>query len=256
MKNIFDSVIEKIKSNLKLFLSVAGVIIILVVVIIYNSNFQKPTEVVKTEGVQETTDVKQNFLDSNFYSSILLSGQGNKNSGRYVTVLSDYSCGWSAKFYNETIKPFLVQKNNVNKIWMQYDFLILNEKSPSLLPTEAAYCANEYNKFWEFHDGIFALKDKYETVEEAFAEENVINLAKSLNIYEEQFKQCMNEHKYKELIMMRANYYLDAMERLGVPSTFLNGYPITMLIEGSEQAVGAIDLNTFNQKIDKWLKTN
>ncbi|MFA5230166.1 MAG: hypothetical protein WC422_01840 [Candidatus Paceibacterota bacterium] len=93
MKNIFDSVIEKIKSNLKLFLSVAGVIIILVVVIIYNSNFQKPTEVVKTEGVQETTDVKQNFLDSNFYSSILLSGQGNKNSGRYVTVLSDYSCG-------------------------------------------------------------------------------------------------------------------------------------------------------------------
>jgi hypothetical protein len=29
-----------------------------------------------------------------------------------------------------------------------------------------------------------------------------------------------------------------------------------MLIEGSEQAVGAIDLNTFNQKIDKWLKTN
>lgn len=30
---------------------------------------------------------------------------------------------------------------------MQYDFLILNENSPSLLPTEAAYCANEYNQF-------------------------------------------------------------------------------------------------------------
>jgi GH25 family lysozyme M1 (1,4-beta-N-acetylmuramidase) len=28
------------------------------------------------------------------------------------------------------------------------------------------------------------------------------------------------------------------------------------MIEGKEQAVGAIDLNTFNQKIDNWLKTN
>ncbi len=256
MKKIFDSVMEKIKDNLRLFLSIVGVIIILTVVIIYNSYFQKTNETVKTEETQETADAKQNFLDSNFYYSILLNGQGDKNSGRYVTVLSDYGCGWSAKFYKETIKPFLAQKNNINKIWMQYDFLILNENSPSLLPTEAAYCANEYNQFWEFHDGVFALRDKYEKVEEAFTEENVINLAKSLHIYEDQFKQCLSEHKYKELIMMRANYYLDAMERLGVPSTFLNGYPVTLMIEGKEQAVGAIDLNTFNQKIDNWLKTN
>jgi len=61
----------------------------------------------------------------------------------------------------------------------------------------------------------------------------------------------MSEHKYKELILMRANYYLDVMERLGVPSTFLNGYPITLLIEGKEQAVGAIDINTFNKKINE-----
>ena len=147
-------------------------------------------------------------------------------------------------------------QKNLDKIWMQYDFLILNEQSPSLLPTEAAYCANEYNRFWEFHDGVFALKNKYETVEEAFTEENIISLAKSLNIYEDQFKQCMSEHKYKELILMRANYYLDVMERLGVPSTFLNGYPITLLIEGKEQAVGAIDINTFNKKINEWLASD
>jgi hypothetical protein len=48
---------------------------------------------------------------------------------------------------------------------------------------------------------------------------------------------------------MRANYYLDVMEKLGVPSTFLNGKPITLFIEGRDQAVGAIDINTFTQKI-------
>ncbi len=252
MKNIFSNVIDKIKNNLRLFLSIMGVVVILAGVVIYNSYFEKPINTKPVEENQETTSQKQNFLDSSFYSSILLAGQGNKNTGKYVVVLSDYSCGWSAKFYQETIKPFLAQKN-LDKIWMQYDFLILNEQSPSLLPTEAAYCANEYNRFWEFHDGVFALKNKYETVEEAFTEENIVSLAKSLNIYEDQFKQCMSEHKYKELILMRANYYLDVMERLGVPSTFLNGYPITLLIEGKEQAVGAIDINTFNKKINEWL---
>jgi hypothetical protein len=46
------------------------------------------------------------------------------------------------------------------------------------------------------------------------------------------------------------------MDKLGVPSTFLNGKPLTLLIEGKEQAVGAIDLVTFNQKIQEWLKKN
>jgi len=61
----------------------------------------------------------------------------------------------------------------------------------------------------------------------------------------------MSEHKYRELITMRADYYLDAMDLLGVPSTFLNGRPITMLIQGKEQVVGAIDINVFNQKIQQ-----
>lgn len=93
MKNIFDNVVEKIKNNLRLFLSLMGIIIVVVATIIYNSNFQKPKEVVKPNEVQPATEKKQNFLDSNFYSSILTGGKGDKDSGRYVTVLSDYSCG-------------------------------------------------------------------------------------------------------------------------------------------------------------------
>jgi len=30
---------------------------------------------------------------------------------------------------------------------LQYDFLVLKEDSPSMLPTEAAYCADEQGKF-------------------------------------------------------------------------------------------------------------
>jgi len=93
------------------------------------------------------------------------------------------------------------------------------------------------------------LKDKYEKATDAFTRSNIDKIATDLGINEDQFKQCLNEHKYKELILMRASNYLDSIDKLGVPATFLNGKPVTLFIDGKDQIVGAIDLTTFTQKI-------
>ena len=87
----------------------------------------------------------------------------------------------------------------------------------------------------------------------AFTKENMFNLAKGLGIDNTQFEECVNTNKYRQLINMRAKYYLDAIDRLGVPSTFLNGEPITMFINGEDRMVGAIDIVTFGKKIQDWL---
>jgi hypothetical protein len=72
-----------------------------------------------------------------------------------------------------------------------------------------------------------------------------------LKIDNDNYASCMNEHKYQQLILMRAEYYLDNIDKLGVPATFLNGKPVTLFIEGKDQIVGAIDITTFNQKISE-----
>jgi len=59
----------------------------------------------------------------------------------------------------------------------------------------------------------------------------------------------MDTHKYQQLILMRAEYYLDNIDKLGVPATFLNGKPVRLFVEGENQIVGAIDIVTFTQKI-------
>ncbi len=247
---------NKIKNNLKNFLLIILVIILIGGFFIVRALISKDKTIEsETTTTTENTIPKMNILDDNFYSNIQSAGKGNKNSERYVTILSDYSCPWSTKFYNETISEFLKSKD-INKVWLQYDFLVLNEDSPSLLPTEGAYCANEYGRFWEFHDGVFALKAKYEKVEDAFTKANIDKLADSLGVNGDQFKQCMSEHKYKQLIIMRAEYYLDNIDKLGVPATFLDGKPVTLFIEGKDQIVGAIDLITFTQKINQWLQNN
>ncbi len=242
---------DKMKKNLKDFFIIILVIIIIVLVLVFKGN-SNDKDINNVNENQKQTEESQNILDNNFYSNIVLEGKGDKNSGRYVTVLSDYSCGWSTKFYFDTILEFF-KGEDLNKVWLQYDFLVLNEQSPSLLPTEAAYCANEQGKFWEFHDGVFNLKEQYEDLEDAFTKENMFNLAKELGIDNTQFEECVNTNKYKQLINMRAKYYLDAIDRLGVPSTFLNGEPITMFINGEDRMVGAIDIATFDKKIQDWL---
>lgn len=246
---------DKIKKNLKDFFIIVLVIVIIVLVLVFKGVTSNDIKEETKEKQAQTEESKQNFLDLDFYTNIILAGKGNDKSERYVTVLSDYACPWSSKFYFDTLSGFL-KGSEVNKVWLQYDFLVLNEQSPSLLPTEAVYCADEQGKFWEFHDGVFKLKDKFEDIEKAFTESNINELARSVGVFNEQFKGCMSDHKYRQLITMRANHYLDVMDKLGVPSTFLNGKPLTMLIEGKEQAVGAIDLITFNQKIQEWLKKN
>lgn len=248
---------NKMKSNLKKFFLIIFAILLILGFCIFK--VLSPKNKIVVPEVTTTTiaksEPKQNMLDDNFYSNILLAGKGDKKTERYVTILSDYGCPWSSKFYFNTISEFLKSKD-IKKVWLQYDFLVLDEKSPSLLPTEGAYCANEYGRFWEFHDAIFGLKDKYEKATDAFTRNNIDKIANDLGINGDQFKQCLSEHKYKELILMRASYYLDSIDNLGVPATFLNGKPVTLFIEGKDQIVGAIDLTTFNQKITEWLKTN
>lgn len=242
---------DKMKKNLKDFFIILLVVIIIVLVLVFKGTDNDKNKENVNES-QKQAEESQNVLDDNFYSNIILEGKGNEDSGRYVTVLSDYSCGWSTKFYFDTILEFFKEKD-LDKVWLQYDFLVLNDQSPSLLPTEAAYCANEQGKFWEFHDGVFNLKEKHEDLEVAFNKENIFGLAEELGINNSEFEECVNTNKYRQLINMRAKYYLDAIDRLGVPSTFLNGEPITMFINGEDRMVGAIDIVTFGKKIQDWL---
>jgi len=40
-----------------------------------------------------------------------------------------------------------LSQKQLNDIFVQYDFLSLGEQSPTLIASEAAYCANDQGKF-------------------------------------------------------------------------------------------------------------
>ncbi len=100
------------------------------------------------------------------------------------------------------------------------------------------------------HELMFGLSNKEATLEKSFSKENIYAAAEKIGMDKSDFEKCLEAKKYRSLIFRRAAHYLEVFEKLGVPSTFINGQPITLFIEGRDQMVGAIDLNTFVEKIN------
>jgi len=98
---------------------------------------------------------------------------------------------------------------------------------------EAAECAGEQGKFWEYHDAIF-VNQKGEN-QGAFSQDNLKKFAADLKLDTAQFNQCLDSGKYTAKVKQSS----DAAGQLGVSSTptvFLNGLPI------SSQYLGALDV--------------
>lgn len=100
---------------------------------------------------------------------------------------------------------------------------------------EAAQCAHEQGKFWEYHDGLFADQKK-------LSDDDFKNLATSLGLDVEKFNACYAAGKY------RADVQKDMAEgtKLGVtgtPAYFINGRFLS----------GALPFDAFKAIIDEEL---
>jgi protein-disulfide isomerase len=100
---------------------------------------------------------------------------------------------------------------------------------------EAAQCAHEQGKFWDYHDLLFSRQAPE-------ASWNFLALAAELHLKTEAFGGCLNSGRF------RAEIYKDFQDglRLGINSTptfFINGRPL----------IGAQPLSAFQTLIDNAL---
>jgi len=85
----------------------------------------------------------------------------------------------------------------------------------SFLSAEAAECANEQNKFWQYHDILFENQD-------TLNKENLKLYAKEIGLNEEQFNNCLDTEKYKQEVEKDIKDAKDLGVQ-GTPTFFING---------------------------------
>lgn len=106
---------------------------------------------------------------------------------------------------------------------------------------EAAECAGEQGKFWEYHDMLFE-NLRGEGVG-AFSDANLKAFAPRLRLAEEQFAACLDGRKYASRVM-EDTQAARALDIRSTPTVLVNGLRL----------VGLADYGTYRRAIEEALR--
>jgi protein-disulfide isomerase len=153
-----------------------------------------------------------------------------------IVEFSDFQCPF-CKNAVPTINK--IREKYGDKVqWMYKDFPLTEIHPQAQAAAEAAHCAEEQGKFWEYHDALFGIAPNFST--DAF-----ITLAGNVGVKNpEAFRACVDERKYKS----RVDEGTTLGQTVGVDGTpmfFINGIALS----------GAAPLPEFEKIIDGELPT-
>jgi protein-disulfide isomerase/uncharacterized membrane protein len=146
---------------------------------------------------------------------------GNKDAKVTMVEFSDFQCPF-CKVAAFNIRPYLHEfRDKVKFVYLNYpldnscnQYMQGPMHQNACLAAKAAVCANEKEKFWEYHDDIFKNQQK-------LSRELLIDLADKRGINKEWMGKCMDSDealtRVKEDIEVAHHIYL-----AGTPSLFIN----------------------------------
>ena len=169
---------------------------------------------------------------------------GGKDAKVTIVEFSDFQCPYCARAV-PSIKE--VEKTYGDKVKIVFRDFPLSFHNTAHKQAEAAACAHEQGKFWDYHDKLFANQSKtgaaFGNGNQKALNDTLVEYAKQISIDPAKFKECLESGK------MSANIDADiqAGEEAGVnstPSFFVNG----------KLLAGALPASEFKKIIDEELK--
>ena len=200
---------------------IIGVIVVIIVGVIILSTYQPVGEI----------------NDPDLTKAAITDGltMGDPNAPIKVVEFADFQCP-GCGYYQQSIEPTIianyVDTGLVYFTYSPFSFLGAYGTDPdwdeSIKASEAAYCANEQGKFWEYRAYLYGNQDGEN--QGAFVRKRLIAFADKLNLNSSAFTECLDSDKYYQTVM-DANDYAQNSGLTYTPS-FLVG----------DQIVGANDL--------------
>lgn len=165
--------------------------------------------------------------------------QGDSKAPVTIIEFSDFQCPYCKQFFDTTISQIKTEYVKTGKVKFAYKHFPLSFHQNAQKAAEASECANEQNKFWEYHDQLFSTQSTWESQDAATAATTFTSYATQLGLDATQFSSCLSSSKYKQKVEQDAA--LGAQVGVtGTPGTFINGQLI----------VGAQPYATFKTIID------
>lgn len=170
---------------------------------------------------------------------------GNPEAPVLIEVYSDYKCVFGARYFRETIMPIIEEYVNTGKARLAYYNLAFEGQS-SQIAAEAAHCANDQGKFWEYQQEIFSEDYQNQKETDIYNIENLKNIAKKIELDMCEFRACLDSGKYTELVKEETRQGFIEKDINNTLTTFLNDKKI---VDEQGQSLGAMSYNQLKEKI-------
>lgn len=146
--------------------------------------------------------------------------RGNPKAKVMIVEFSDFQCPYCSGV-QATLKSLLAKHQDTVALTFR-DMPIAQIHPLAPQAAEAARCAGEQGKFWEYHDLLFGDQGR-------LAQAGLMDKARTLKLDEKQFESCLTSEKYKAQIEQDSK---DGMRAgvTGTPGFFING----MFLNGNQ----------------------
>jgi protein-disulfide isomerase len=149
---------------------------------------------------------------------------GDPNAPVKLDVYEDFQCP-RCKDFSEQIEPSLVANDiSTGKVYYTFkEFPFIDNSVPTQESHQAAnasMCAADQNRFWDYHDMLFANWNGEN--QNNFSDKRLVAFAEQLGLDMTKFNSCFNNNSFRDQI----NADLAEGQSIGVtgtPSVFVNG---------------------------------
>jgi len=157
-----------------------------------------------------------------------------------ITILEwgDYQCTFCYRFHESSLKTIIGDYIDTGKVKLVFKDFPLNGPD-SILAAEASYCAEDQEKYWEYHDELYTNWGGEQTG--WITRDSLNQFASTIELDLKQFNTCLDEHLHKQRVMKLYQFGRE----VGIDAT------PSFLIFNNENVIKI----TGNQPIDVFIRT-
>ena len=206
-----------------IIIGVLAVVVIVVVILTTLNSVNQQKQATPLPGV--TSEI----IDPTFHSVQPTDGlsMGDPNAPVKVIEFADFQCPGCANYWLQ-MEPAVIQAyvetGKIYYTFSPFSFLGAYGSNPdwdeSRKAAQAAYCANDQDKFWEMRDYLFANHSGEN--EGAFNRDRILVMAERLSLDMATFTECLDSGKYEQTVD-EANQFAQNSGVTFTPSFSVNG---------------------------------
>jgi len=122
---------------------------------------------------------------------------GDSNAPITILEWGDYQCTFCYKFHQNTLNIILEEHIKTGKVKLVFKDFPLNGPD-SIIAAEAAYCADDQEKYWQYHDELYKNWGGERTG--WITRESLDRFASTVNLNLVEFNKCLDSHKYQNRV--------------------------------------------------------